>query len=147
AKTTQERPMKTVLCALALGESASEAEALSAVTKLQDGGKALLTLTGKASHDEAVATISGWKIAAEEVSALRETLAKQKAEADAKEFDAAIAEAKGKRLLAASDEHKRNKAALAFKGAANAMDSLRSFLSAFDPLIEVPKVAAAAAVE
>lgn len=99
--------------------------------------KALLDVTGVKSYSEAFAVVSAWKIAAEEVSALRETLNKQKADADAKDFDAAIADAKGKRLLAASDDHKRNKAALAFKGTPSAMDSLRSFLSAFDPLIEV----------
>lgn len=97
--------------------------------------KALLAVTGAGSFAEALATVSAWKIASAEIGALRGRLAEQQAAADAAAFDAAITEAKGKQLLAPSDAHKRNMAALAFKGRPDAIVNLKSFLAALDPLV------------
>lgn len=95
----------------------------------------VVTLTGKSNADEALATIQAWKLGAEECVQLRATLEQQKVAAESALFDSEIAAAKTGALLAPSDEHKRNKAALAYKGKAGAVDSLRSFLSALDPLV------------
>lgn len=108
--------------------------------------KALLSLTGGKTLAEAMATVSGWKIAAGEVGAMRAQLAAQQAAADAQAFDAAIVEAKAKQLLAPSDAHKRNVAALAFKGKPDGVANLKSFLAAFDPLVGSADVSTPAAL-
>ena len=138
----QEPEMKTVLLALNLRESATEADALSAVTSLRLHCDELAKLTDRATLGEAIATVQGWKIAAAEVVALRASMEQQKAAAEATQFDTELAAAKVAALLAPSDEHKRNRAALAFKGKPDAITSLRSFLSALDPLVGSAAIAA-----
>lgn len=131
----QETEMKTVLLALNLKDGASEAEALSAVTVLRQHQDHLVQLTGKVSIGEALAVVSAWKQQAEEVTALRARLEKQEADAALAAFDAEIAGAKAQTLLAASDDHKRNKAALSFKGKPGALDNLKAFISGLDRLL------------
>ncbi len=136
SQTFSETPMKTVLLALNLKDGASEAEALSAVTSLNRQSDEIVKLTGKASLAEAVGVIAAWKESAGEAVALKARLDKQELDAKSQAFDAAIDAAKKSALLALSDDHKRNKAALAFK-ANGGIESLNSFLSALDPLVVV----------
>lgn len=94
----------------------------------------LFALTGKADVGEALAVVAAWKEQAGESAALKSQLEEQRRAAEAAAFDAEIAAAKSSGLLAKSDDHKRNKAALTFKSKPNALNELRTFLAAFDPL-------------
>lgn len=137
AANQKEAPMKTVMAALSLKDNANEAEALSAIGKLSGERAQLLALTGKDNAAEALGVLAGWRESASEVTALK---AAAKAQADAqaeRDFDAEIEGAKKSSLLAASDEHKRNRAALSYKGKPDAIVSLRGFLGALDPLVPV----------
>ncbi len=98
------------------------------------GVKQFIALTGKANLTEALATVAGWKQAASEIGEMKAELAKQEQAAQASAFEAAVSQAKSARLLAVSDEHKRNVTALSYKGKPGALESLASFLSALDPL-------------
>jgi phage I-like protein len=135
AKLTQETTMKTVLTALSLKDSASEAEALSAVTRLADDRRQLLTVTGKESVAEALGVVAAWKQSAGEIETLRADMLKKAKEQADRDFDAEIASAKKSGFLAASDEHKRNKQALSYKGKDDQLVALRGFIGALDPLI------------
>jgi phage I-like protein len=141
AKFTQETTMKTVLTALSLKESASEAEALSAVTRISDDRRQLLTVTGKDSVAEALGVVAAWKQSADEVETLRASVLKAAKEQSDKDFDAEISTAKKSGFLAASDEHKRNKQALSYKGKDDQLVALRGFIGALDPLIPGAPVA------
>ena len=132
--------MKTVLAALSLKDGANEAEALSAVNRIFGERAQLLAATGKDSIAEAIGVLASWKIAADEVVVLKAEATKKAAEQSEKDFDAEVANAKKSGVLAASDEHKRNKAALAFKGKPDALVSLRNFLGALDPLVPANSV-------
>ncbi len=94
----------------------------------------ILALTGKENPVEAMGVLSAWKNVASEMVEIRAKAAESEKAAAEMAFDAEIATAKNMRLLAVSDDHKRNKAALAFKGSADAIKGLKSFLSALDPL-------------
>ncbi len=141
----QEPTMKSVLAALSLRDNANETEALSAVSKLSSDRAQLLTITGKDSAAEALGVIAGWKESASEITELKAGIAKQAAEQEARDFDAEIANAKKASVLAASDEHKRNKHALSFKGKTESLVSLRGYLGALDPLVVFANAAPAAA--
>lgn len=135
AASQKDTSMKTVLSALSLKDNASEAEALSAVAKLSDERKQLLAATGKDSVGEALGAIAGWKTSAAEVVELKAAAQKVAEEQAARDFDAEVDGARKAGLLAASDDHKRNKQALSYKGQPNALASLRGFLGALDPLV------------
>lgn len=94
----------------------------------------ICALTGKPVLSEAVAVITAWKELAGEATALKAQVEEQKKAAELAAFDAEIASAKAAGLLAKSDEHKRNKAAATFRSKPNALNELRTFLAAFDPL-------------
>ena len=148
AKQANEAPiMKTVLSALSLKDNASEAEALSAVTRMSGERAQLLTITGKETVAEALGVLDGWKQSAAEVTALKAAAAKSQAERDAADFDSEIEAAKKSSVLAASDDHKRNKTALSYKGKPDAIALLRGFLGALDPLVPGAKPAVQATEE
>lgn len=136
-QSPESLPMKTVFAALSLRDSATEADVLASVSKLSDERKQLLALTGKESTSEAFGVLAGWKESASEVQAVRAEVAKQKADQEARDFDAEVSAAKKSGILAASDDHKRNKQALSYKGKTDALVSLRGFLGALDPLVNV----------
>ncbi len=94
----------------------------------------VFALTGKSNAVEAIGVLTAWKELAGEAGALKEQLKAQALTAESAAFDAEIAQARASGLLAKSDEHKRNKAALAHKGKPGALEGLRSFLAALDPL-------------
>jgi phage I-like protein len=80
-ETPQETPkMKLVLSALGLGEAATEAEALDAVTKVRASQKQLVALTGKSDADEALGVVAAWKAKAEEAVTLSAKLEKLETE-------------------------------------------------------------------
>lgn len=137
AEPSTEKTMKTVLLALGLRAEADEAEAFTAANKLRESERAILSLSGLPTVAEALATFSAWKIAAGEVAAMRSQIAEQTRASEGAAFDAAIVEAKAGGLLAPSDAHKRNVAALAFKGKPESITNLKSFLAALDPLVGV----------
>lgn len=142
----EEQPkMKTVLKALSLKDDCGEAEMLSAVTAMTDERKKICALTGQDSVGDSLAIVSAWKIAAGEVEQLRADVAKRNAEQAAKDFDAEIASAKASALLSMADTHKRNVAALSYRGEENALKGLRKFLSGLDPLVAVAGAAPVAA--
>lgn len=60
APQPNENDMKLLLAKLGLPETASEAEALVALSALTDAQRELLTTTGKASTAEALGTLRGW---------------------------------------------------------------------------------------
>lgn len=60
APQPQENDMKLLLAKLGLPETASEAEALAALSALSDVQRELLATTGKASAAEALGTVRGW---------------------------------------------------------------------------------------
>ena len=137
--------MKTVLAALSLKDTATEAEALSAVSRLAGERAQLLTITGKESVAEALGVLAAWKNSAAEVTELKAAAQKSADEQAARDFDAEVEGARKSGLLAASDEHKRNRQALSYKGKPEALSSLRGFLGALDPLVPSPVKASAPA--
>lgn len=143
ANQITETSMKSVLSALSLKDNANETEALSAVTKMSGERVQLLTITGKDNIAEALGVLAGWKESVGEVTALKAQIAQRDADQAAKDFDAEFAGAKKSGLLAASDDHKRNRAALAYKGKPEALVSLKGFLGALDPLVPVANTVAA----
>ncbi len=131
----EENGMKTILAALSLKDTTNEAEALSVVNRINGERVQLLNITGKDSIIEALAVLSAWKESAGEVVTLRAAATKAQAEREGADFDAEIQAAKKSSVLASSDEHKRNKHALSYKGKPDALVSLRSYLGALDPLV------------
>lgn len=74
-----------ILATLSLAETASEADAVVALTKLQADARALLSLTGKQTVVEAVAVVEAWKANSEQLSATNARLAEIEKERDAAE--------------------------------------------------------------
>ncbi len=93
ANLIQETRMHTVLTALSLKQDSSEAEALSAVTKLSEERKQLLAATGKENVAEAIGSIAALKQQAEKVEALTAELSTIKAEKQAVEMSSLLDEA------------------------------------------------------
>ncbi len=93
AKLNTEAPMKAVFGALNLKESAGEAEALSAVVRLTDEHRKLLTVIGKDNADEAVGYVTALKAKGEQFDALKVELEAAKASALAAEAESLLDEA------------------------------------------------------
>ncbi len=93
AKQSTEVHMKTVLGALNLKESASEADAFGAVVRLGDEHRKLLSAVGKDSADEAVGVIVALKAKSEKYDVLATELETVKAEKLAAEATALLDEA------------------------------------------------------
>jgi phage I-like protein len=104
----KEKDMLKLLAArLGLAETATEAEVIAALSRYQDKAKEtetslsaatdaktkLLSATGKATVDEALGVIAGWKAGAEQATALSGELATIKATAEKAEKDALITKA------------------------------------------------------
>jgi hypothetical protein len=70
----EEKTMKTVLTAMNLKEDATEAEALSEVTRMKDGIREILELTGAKELSAAKGTILALKSSASQVQALTDRL-------------------------------------------------------------------------
>jgi phage I-like protein len=85
-------PMKTVLNALMLSETASEADALSVVTKLKEENAGLLSLLGATSVSEAKGAVVALKADAAKVAALSEELAVVHQEAARVELETLLTE-------------------------------------------------------
>lgn len=116
ALARKENSMKTLLTALSLPETASEAEARVALTKLQDKlGKreeqhrSLFSLTGKDNFSEAVGIIAGWKQNSEQVAALSAEVTALKTEKQTAEAETLIANAKKDGRLAPAKEAEARK--------------------------------------
>lgn len=118
----KERTMKTLLSKLGLPETASEAEALVALTKLLE----LLAATGRATATEALGVIAGWRAAAEEAVSLRAKLAEQEKAAAARRVDELLAEAVRAGRLAPAHEPRMRE--LAGKHGVEALQSALSVL-------------------
>jgi ClpP class serine protease len=88
APQPHETPMKSLLKALGLPETASEAEALVALSAHTEVQRELLTTTGKATAAEALGTLRGWK---ETASAHAELTTKLEADKVKLEADKATA--------------------------------------------------------
>ncbi len=127
--------MKSVIAALSLPATATEADALVAVMGLVQERNALLKATGKATLSEAVAIVDGLKIAASEVEAMKVAVAKQAKDQEAKDFDIEIDAATKAGILPPAEDNKRRKHAMAFKGQPNGLEGLRAFLSVLDPVV------------
>ncbi len=148
----EETSMKTVLLALNLKDSASEAEALSAVTAMRVGTDDLVKLTGKPTVAEAAVVISAWKQSAAETEQLRADLTKLNAETLAREFDTVLSQATKDGKIPPAADDKRRVFALGLKSNANAVVLLRAYCDALPavvgasaPAVE-PKPADASAV-
>lgn len=101
----------------------------------------ILAATDKKSITEALATIAGWKQAAGEIEQVKAALAAQAAEAKAKEFDAALAEATLKGAIPTAPDHPRRKYALGLKS--SGVEALNAYVEAIGtaPTPSVPKAA------
>lgn len=70
ANRGEQESMKSILKALGLPETATEAEALVALQAIQSGNQQVVTLTGKSSMAEALGVLQAHKAAAEQVTTL-----------------------------------------------------------------------------
>lgn len=86
--------MKTLLKALGLPETATEAEALAALTALQASGQSFVALTGKASPAEAMGVLQAWKASTEQVATLSSQVTELQAKLDQQKVDEVIAAGK-----------------------------------------------------
>jgi ATP-dependent Clp endopeptidase proteolytic subunit ClpP len=119
---------KTLLTHLGLAETASEADAVVAVSRLSEEAKSLVALTGKENVQEALGVIQGWKAASAQNQAIVDELSKLKADATARAVDDLIAEAKREgRLPPAAEKSARE------IGASN-VTALRAFLEVLPKL-------------
>jgi phage I-like protein len=132
AEVPKENRMKTLLSALSLAETATEAEALAALTKVKDGLSALLSLTGTKTDAEALGVISGWKTGSEKVAALSAEVEGLKTAALSSERDTLIAQGKTDGKLPP---------ALELWAKSQSIESLKAFLSA------APKIGATTVTE
>jgi phage I-like protein len=133
AALLKEHSMKTVLAALKLSETASEAEALAAVTALaaqvQSTGTdvaPLLALTGKTTVPEAIGAVQALKAEAEKAAALSAKIA---------EIEKAAVEAERTSLI--EEGKKSGKLAPALEAWAKSLpvESLKAFLAAATPVV------------
>lgn len=90
----EKKPMKTLLAALRLADSASEADALAALSSVQAFQVAVLSLAGKATHQEALGVLQGFKASHEQVAALTTEVSELKKASAAAELEKAIEEGK-----------------------------------------------------
>lgn len=125
-------PMKTVLQALKLADTATEAEALSAINRTQEGMLQLLSLTGKTSAGDALATVQGWKVGFEEAAKLSQEVKALSAKVQAAEVDALIAKGKADNKVTPRNE------AFCRKLAEKDVTLLSAFLEAAQPAIKEP---------
>jgi phage I-like protein len=86
-----ETTMKTVLKALNLGETETEAVALSAVNGLQNNERQVLTLTGKGTLPEAIGVLTAWKASADTVATLSARVTELETEKSTQALDGLIA--------------------------------------------------------
>ena len=86
----KEHRMKTLLIALGLADTATEAEAVTALSRLTSGIKDVLTATATASLSEAVGAIQGMKAAADQVKQLSAQLAELQAAQAAREVESIV---------------------------------------------------------
>ena len=91
AAPAEESTMKTLLAALALSQTLSEAEA---VVQYNAREGELLSLTGTKTRPEALGVITGWKSAGEQVTRLTAELAKRDGESRDREVSELIAQGK-----------------------------------------------------
>ena len=123
---TQPEPhhMETLLLALSLQPKSTEAQALSAVEALKSVRTALLSLTGKTSHEEALGVVTAWKASAEKVVALSAELDGLKAAGKRVELESLVASAiEAKKFTPAQKEH------LMLMGQTS-LDTLKGFIEA-----------------
>jgi ATP-dependent protease ClpP protease subunit len=85
---------KTILAHLALAETATEADAVVAVSRMSENVKAFIALTGKEDVQEALGVVRGWQEAAKANQAVADELAKLRGEAQARAVDDLVASAK-----------------------------------------------------
>lgn len=101
APEKEEKPMKTILAALSLSDSATEAEALAKVAKVVDFQKSIVSMTGATDGTDAIVKVKGLSLKAEEHAKVTEELSalktKQDSERQTAEIDKAISEFRLKR--------------------------------------------------
>lgn len=90
----ERTPMKSLLILLGLADTASEAEALAALQRLQAPTLELLSMTGKPAVPEAITVVKAWKVAADSVPAMHAELSQLKQREVDTERSALIAEGK-----------------------------------------------------
>lgn len=95
----QERPMKHLLAALRLPDTASEADALTALTKSQQLSVEVCSLTERQAPAEALAVLQAWKAGHEKAETLARQLGEVQAQATKAERDALIKQGEADRKL------------------------------------------------
>ncbi len=90
AKPEKEQSMKSILVLLGLAESASESEAATALAKINEALRSLVTLSGKASPAEALGVFTGWKAAVEQSAKLSAKIAELEAASASRELEELI---------------------------------------------------------
>lgn len=122
---TKEHSMKTVLAALSLKDTASEAETLVAVNQIREQLNGIVALTGKTVLADAIGIIQGWRAGADQVAALSAQLAEIRTKQAADEIEGLITAAKADgRLPPASEKAAREVA----KSGVAALKSMLSVL-------------------
>jgi phage I-like protein len=120
------KTMKTVLTKLGLQEEATEAQALSAVTALQEDHAQLIALTGKPTAAEALAVVRAWQQGAEQVPVLSARVDELEQEKKTAELNALIQQGQ--------EEGKLSPAMLEW-AKTQSKESLTAFLSAAPKLV------------
>jgi phage I-like protein len=92
-ETPTENTMKTVLVALGLKAEADEAEAFAAANKLREFERAILSLAGKDSVQDAIGVLTALRLKAEQADSLSAELLKLKSDQVAEQKKALIDEA------------------------------------------------------
>lgn len=91
AESQAEEPiMKNLLKALGVAETATETDAITALTTREAPLTELTTLTDKQTHAEALAVVRAWQQSAEQVTTLTNRVQELEAAAEKKERDALI---------------------------------------------------------
>jgi phage I-like protein len=94
AQPNEGQQMETLLTLLGLAKNASEAEAVSALTKMMAALTELSTLTGQKEADGILGTVKAWKVGSEQAVALSQKVANLEETAKKAESDVLISKAK-----------------------------------------------------
>lgn len=107
SRSTNEEvhPMETLLLALGLTKSASEAEALSNLSVLMDFKKEIVALTGK-DAEESLKEVATWKARSADVATLTAQVAKMKAKKEERKVRELVAQALADKVIPPSLEEK-----------------------------------------
>lgn len=134
--------MKTILSALGLSATATEADAFVAVSALKESNAKLCALTGKPSVGESIAVVAGWQEAAAQVGALKEQAAKAEAARVDAEFSGVLEAACTDGKIPPAKDSKQRVFAESLRGTPNAVATLRAYVDALPAVVAAASASA-----